>query len=164
MTVTTLLERCGGTRRTPSLPPPSTSSSAAAACIPAAGRDCLLTRLRAAPAHQSNGRGDLDGQEGAAACSDARHAAPPCHARSPAPAPPQGAAGGSGRFGTAGGEAGPLGTQPLPWVRELAASRLVSRRFHRLKCFGPIQEEAERQKLKTKLSRQMNINDLFDLE
>ena len=41
---------------------------------------------------------------------------------SSAPAPPQGAPGGSGQLGSSQEEAGPLGAQPLPRVLELAAS------------------------------------------
>ena len=51
VTVSTLLERCGGAARNPSPPP--------LPCTPTQKmrRDCQLTR--APPAHQGNGRGDL---------------------------------------------------------------------------------------------------------
>ena len=41
-----------------------------------------------------------------------------------APAAPQGAPGGSGRLGTSGADASPLGAQPRPWVPELAAAKV----------------------------------------
>ena len=48
---------------------------------------------------------------------------PPTQCPRSAPAPPQGAPGGSGRLGTTRGEAGPLCAQPPPQVLELAGSK-----------------------------------------
>ena len=57
--------------------------------------------------------------------SHAQHgqSAPPWRCPSSAPVPPQGAPGGSGRRPLSGGDAGPLGAQPLPRVLERAASK-----------------------------------------
>ena len=77
--------------------------------------------------------------------SHAQHgqSAPPWRCPSSAPVPPQGAPGGSGRRPLSGGDAGPLGAQPLPRVLEPAASKVadctalaiqVDHRHHRHRC------------------------------